>query len=152
MPQENKIASILKMIGYIIFGLTVVVAFIQFPMVNPTFLTLVLTFFSGFVTGMVFIALGEIIELLQSIHNRQLVTTDAKEVPRTEVEEEAMQVADHRIGEFERAEIVEFFEKKGQTVTNIQPMEKAGYYLVTVGGEKLVVELGGFQPAVRKKY
>lgn len=152
MPQENKIASILKMIGYIIFGLTVVVAFIQFLMVNPTFLTLVLTFFSGFVTGMVFIALGEIIELLQSIHNRQLVTTGVKEVPVAEVQEEPKQVVDQRIGEFERTEIVEFFEKKGQTVTEIKQMEKVDFYLVTVDGEKLVVELGGFQPIVRKRY
>ncbi|KIL53553.1 hypothetical protein KP77_05290 [Jeotgalibacillus alimentarius] len=150
MPKENRIASLLKMIGYVIFGLTVLITFIQLPLINPTFLML-LTFFSGFITGMIFIGLGEIIELLQSIHNRQILTTHV-EKPAVEEQTPEVTVRKSTLDETERNEITEFFGKKGKAVTDIQPMDEEDYYLVTVDGEKLAVELGGFQPVVRKRY
>ncbi|WP_456272371.1 hypothetical protein [Bacillus sp. AK031] len=106
---------------------------------------------NGAVWGIVFIGFAEIIKLLQGIFNQrepELPMAAGAVPPESSlpvVEKEAKQ---QEIPESVKFQIEDFYTAKGRTVEKIVLTEKEDYFLVTVDGNKELVELGGFKPVI----
>ncbi|TFE01345.1 hypothetical protein [Jeotgalibacillus sp. R-1-5s-1] len=145
--SENRIAYILRVIGVFIFvstGLTGIILMVQ----TDSLWGGIPVIFSGFVSGMLFVGFSEVIKLLQKIYNQlagPVETVTAAEKLSPEI------AGEYSVSQSARNEITEFFNSKGQKVSDIKATSKEDFYLVVVDGDELMVELGGFKPIVRKK-
>ncbi|PPA71089.1 hypothetical protein [Jeotgalibacillus proteolyticus] len=149
--SDNKIAVTLKVIGYITFFLTGITFFVLLANFYNDFLTVLIYTFSMFSIGMIFVGLGEVISLLQNLSNNQPELPAAHKKEHHAETEAELKLTNETVGERAKAEIEEFFAKNDKQVTDIKAMHIEDFYLVTVEGEAVTVELGGFQPVVYKK-
>ncbi|MGM0846621.1 MAG: hypothetical protein ACQEUT_16725 [Bacillota bacterium] len=108
-------------------------------------------FIDGLIWGIVFFGFSEVIKLLQGIFNqREPGVSTSGDAPAFESE---MPVSEEetntrKISENEKNTIQEYYDAQGKTVEDIELTEKEDFFVVTVGGKKELIELGGFKPII----
>lgn len=155
--KENTVAKALMIVGYLSIIVGMITGFNYGSKEELGELRGVIglsLFVSGIIWGIVFFGFSEVIKLLQGIYNQgrakgPVIRTEKDEVPSATSEVKENKVESGSIPDAVRGEIHEFFEERGNTVQSILPTNREDFYLVTVDGEKVIVELGGFKPIIR---
>ncbi|QOR67112.1 hypothetical protein IM538_02865 [Cytobacillus suaedae] len=153
--KDNIVAKALMIVGYLAIVVGMITGFSYGSKEELGELRGVIglsLFISGIIWGIVFFGFSEVIKLLQGIYNQgipkgSVIDTLKEQVTSATIEKNKADAG--RVQDVARDEINEFFKNRGNTVQSILPTDKEDYYLVTVDGEEVYVELGGFKPIVR---
>ncbi|MBE4909248.1 hypothetical protein IMZ08_14370 [Bacillus luteolus] len=157
--KENTVAKALMIVGYLAIVVGMITGFSYGSQEELGELRGVIglsLFVSGIIWGIVFFGFSEVIKLLQGIYNqgipkRSVIDTLKEQGSSATLEVNENKVEARSVSEVARREIDEFFKDRGNTVQSILLTDREDFYLVTVDGEEVVVELGGFKPIIRAK-
>ncbi|MGI8315928.1 hypothetical protein [Halobacillus mangrovi] len=151
--NQNKVANLLSICGLFFIALGILSSFIFFgdeelASAIPGLQTAIglSALASGLVSGILFFGFAEVIKLLQGIYDRSLAGTTLKN-DSSFVTEDGLSVMEFNstgIDPEDEHEIRIYFCERNQTVNSITPTSQTGVYTVEVGGEKKIVEAGGF--------
>ncbi|WP_223700072.1 hypothetical protein [Sutcliffiella deserti] len=141
--MQNIISRILMVIGFVVISFGFIIALIIAT--ETSLMQATMTFFSTFVSGMLFIGFAEVIRLLDEINNK--LSRRKTNVTKEDTQEEAYVANDNlTVTSIAEAEIREFFAKSNKKVQHITATPYEDYYIVNVEAEHVMVELGGFKP------
>lgn len=154
--KDNPIASALAIIGilFMVGGLIVGTNYgtsYEYAAVGSMQSAIGLSFFfSGLISGMIFLGFSEIIKLLQGIYNQRENELDRQNkdvVTLEEMSAETKAGVRYVVTEQAKQTTHEFY--KGKTVTDIQATSEEDVYEVLVDGVTYErIDLGGFKPKV----
>ncbi len=100
------------------------------------------TIFTYSICGILIIGFGEVIDLLQKIHDQN----DPKAQALQAMEDNSRTVADTPIPLAIEQDIKEFYANKNVWVDSISPSKNHNIYIVKVNGRTEYIELGGLTP------
>ncbi|MGD6966324.1 hypothetical protein ACQCVP_07845 [Rossellomorea vietnamensis] len=155
--RENKVATVLFIVGVLSIAVGIISGLYYWS--QNDFAELGISrarvgwgmVINGAVVGIVFFGFAEIIKLLQGIFNQ-----GEPHVPKAApavTKEPALAAADKKakpkeVSESEKEQIQKFYEALGRNVEKIELAEKEDFFVVTVDGQKELIELGGFKPVI----
>jgi NADH:ubiquinone oxidoreductase subunit 5 (subunit L)/multisubunit Na+/H+ antiporter MnhA subunit len=152
--RENKVATVLFIVGVLSIAVGIISGLYYWSQDNFAELGISQARVSwgmvinGAVVGIVFFGFAEIIKLLQGIFNQG--ESHIQKAASVVTKESALAAANKKtklneVSESEKEQIQEFYEAQGRTVENIELTEEEDFFVVTVDGQKELVELGGFK-------
>ncbi|MBE1553247.1 hypothetical protein [Sporosarcina limicola] len=145
--RRSLMGFILKIIGLIIiFGGTVRTIIIisevspEFEGIMPVLNITIL--FTPVIVGALFIGFGEVIDLLQKIHDQNEPEMEMKEL-------DSPTPTSFGTIPFESEQyLTEFYANKNEVIDMISPTKNCDIFIVKVDGRTEYVELGGFTPRI----
>ncbi|WP_066050686.1 hypothetical protein [Robertmurraya korlensis] len=151
IAQALFIIGILSIIGGVISGLYYGTSVEYYPLGNFQGVLSWTVLLSGVVSGIVFLGFSELIKLLQGIYNLQKNKQNEMDLPGSKEEATLLKepvIHDTRdfrvVPDKVRRDIEGFY--KNEQVDKIVATRLEDYYIVTLKGKEVVIEMGGFKP------
>lgn len=148
--KRTGIGFVLKAAGLVVIAWGIIQGFIFFISFGDSFSNgmgiagFLNTIFTYSICGILIIGFGEVIELLQKIHDQN----DPKAQALQGIEDSSRTVADTPIPLSIEQDIKEFYSDQNVWVDSILPTENRNVFIIKVSGRTKYIELGGLTPKI----
>lgn len=144
--MENTVGKILQILGFIVIGIGILLAFI-FASETGSIGMALSPLFTSFVGGMILIGFAEIIRLLERVVQKvHPFSIEEGHDSGVEVNNQPVEFTEEN-----ENEIKAFLQKNEIQFERIESTPREDFFIVVLKYEAMLIELGGFQPKLISK-